>query len=95
MIVPSPSATLSLVNEQVAPLNGDHTEITQFASEEDNNYKTVAGILAQMVSELRQEAKAEVEKNAVEEFNQELANKGHSNHVDGIIHSIPTQSNLK
>jgi len=100
MIVPLPSATLSLVNEQIAPLNGDHTEITKFASEEDGDYNLVAGILAQMVSELRQEANVEAEKNTVEEFNQELANKGLSNHVEtiiqplraitGISHSIPS-----
>jgi hypothetical protein len=81
---------LSLVNEQIAPLCGDHTEITKFASEQDGDYNLVAGVLAQMVSELRQEAKVEAEKNAVEEFNQELANKAHSHHVEGIIHSIST-----
>jgi hypothetical protein len=101
MIVPLPSATLSLVNEQIAPLNGDHTEITKFASEEDNNYNLVAGILAQMVSELRQDAKVEEEKNAAEELSQELANKDLSKHVEtiiqplqeiaGIIHSIPSR----
>lgn len=61
MIVPPFSATLSLVNEQIAPLNGDHTEITKYASKQDSNYNTVSGILAQMVSELDQEAKVDVD----------------------------------
>ena len=63
MIVSPTSATLSLINEQIAPLNGDHMEITKFTSKEDNNYKMVAGMLAQMVSEVREEAKAELNKN--------------------------------
>jgi hypothetical protein len=53
---------LYLPNERSAELHGDHTEITKFTSKEDDNFKMVSGILAKMVSKVRQDWIAEAEK---------------------------------
>ena len=56
MIVPKRSAILEVPNEGSIALNGNHTEITKFSSKEDNNFERVSGILAIIVSKIRQDS---------------------------------------
>jgi len=53
------SAILSLVNEQIAPLDGNHTDIANFSSRNDGNFIVISQFLAQMVSKICEDAQLE------------------------------------
>jgi hypothetical protein len=48
-VVPESSATLGFVGEVRVSLNGDHSGIVKYVSEEDNNYRVVSRTLANLV----------------------------------------------
>jgi len=46
--VPQTSATMGVLNEKTSPLNGDHIEISKYESNEDDNFRRVAGNIAKI-----------------------------------------------
>jgi len=43
---------LGLPNEKTAALNGNHTEITKYASKDDDNFARVSGNIAKIVTKI-------------------------------------------
>lgn len=54
--MPEFSATLGIAEEIRVPLNGDHSTIVKYSSEEDNNYRVVSKTLAGLVQAARNKA---------------------------------------
>ena len=47
--MPEFSATLGFAGEVKVPLDGDHSKIVKYGSEQDNNYRVVSRTLANLV----------------------------------------------
>jgi len=55
-VVPEGSATLGFGGEVRLPLNGDHSTIVKYSSEEHNNYRVVSRTLAGLVQAAQNKA---------------------------------------
>ena len=51
--MPEFSATLGFRGEVRVPLNGDHSTIVKYVSEQDNNYRVVSRTLSNLVRDAR------------------------------------------
>jgi len=60
-VVPEVSATLGFGGEVRLPLNGDHSTIVKYSSEEHNNYRVVSRTLAGLVQAARNKAQERAE----------------------------------
>ena len=60
-MVPELSATLGFGGEVRLPLNGDHSTIVKYSSEEHNNYRVVSKTLAGLVQAARSNVQRKAE----------------------------------
>jgi hypothetical protein len=54
--VPDHSATLGLADEIRVPLNGNHSTIVKYSSEQDNNFRLVSRTITRLIRDARNHA---------------------------------------